>query len=389
MDEKHYNGLEKIVETLSREKVTPFKEILETVYNLVMKVEQAQFLGASHYQRTGTHRRGYANGYKPKRLATPAGVLDLSVPKTANHGDTPFYPSVIERGQRSCENLQMAVAECYFRGVSTRNVGAIFAHFDIKNISSDQVSEATKKLGADFETWRTRALGEYPYLILDARYEKVRQNGKVNSVAVLSAIGIDREGKRRILGLAVVPSEAEIHWKEFLESLVDRGLWGGGEYIVSDDHAGLNAARKAVFANAKWQRCQFHLTQNARKQAPNKEIKECIAKDLGTVYTAENFEHANIALKKIVDKYSNTAPKLACWLESNVPEALTVFSLPKNHWVKMRTSNMIERAVNQKLKQRTRNVRVFTNDESVVRFVTGLIIRIENEWIEKNENYFY
>ena len=253
-------------------------------------------------------------------------------------------------------------------------------------MSADQVSEATKKLDAEFEAWRNRQLQEFPYLVLDARYEKLRQNGKVSSVAVLTAVGIDRKGNRRILGLSVAPSEAEIHWKEFLESLVDRGLCGI-EYIVSDDHSGLNAARKAVFPDAKWQRCQFHLTQNAKKQAPNLEVKKSIAKDLRKVYDAENLEHAEKALKDIVAKYATTAPKLARWLENNVPEAFTVFSLPKAHWKKMRTSNLIERAVNQQIKQRTRKIRVFPNEDSIVRIVTGIIIRIENAWIAKNCTY--
>lgn len=386
MDEQHYSRLKEIVETMSREKMMPGKELIEIVFNLVMKTEQAEFLKARHYERAGS-RRGYANGYKPKRLATPSGVLDLSVPKTANHGDTPFYPSAIKRGQRCSENLQRAVAECFFQGVSTRGMGSIFVYFGIDSLSPDQVSEATKKLDAEFEAWRNRELREYPYLIIDARYEKLRQDGKVRSVAVLTAIGIDRKGNRRILGLSMAPSEAEIHWKEFLESLVDRGLCGV-EYIVSDDHSGLNAARRAVFADAKWQRCQFHLTQNAKKQAPSKEIRKSIAQDLRTVYNAENLEQAKKALKKIVDKYATTAPKLALWLEHNVPEALTVFSLPKNHRRKMRTSNLIERAVNQQIKQRTRKIRVFPNEDSLVRIVTGIIIRIENAWIEKNCNHF-
>ena len=385
MVKEHYNSLKQIVETITGEKTTPVKELLEIVFNHVMKVERAEFLKAGHYERAGTRRLGYANGYKSKRLVTPSGTLDLSVPKTAKH-DTPFYPSTIKRGQRCCDAIEKAVAECYFQGVSTRGVREIFRHFGIESISADQVTAATKKLDAEFEAWRNRTLGEYPYLLIDARYEKLRQNGEVNSVAVLTAVGVDRKGNRRILGLSVAQSEAEIHWEEFLKSLVKRGL-DGVEYIVSDDHSGLNAARKKVFADAKWQRCQFHLTQNAKNKAPNKKIKKEIAKDLRTVYGADNLEQAIKALNDIVDKYAEIAPELACWLENNVPEAFTVFSLPKKHWVQMRTSNMIERAVNQQIKQRTRKVRVFTNEESIVRLVTGLLIRIENKWIAENGTY--
>ena len=252
--------------------------------------------------------------------------------------------------------------------------------------SADQVSAATKKLDAEFEPWRNRTLGKYPYLLIDARYAKLRQNGEVNGVAVLTAIGVDRKGNRRILGLSVAQSEAEIDWKEFLKSLVKRGL-GGVEYIVSDDHSRLNAGRKAVFADAKRQRCQFHLTQNAKNKAPNKKNKKAIAKDLRTVYGADNLEQAKKALNHIVDKHAEITPELACWLENNVPEAITVFSLSKKHWVNMRTSNMIEGTVNQQIKQKTRKVRVFPNEESIVRLLTSLLIRIENKWIAENGTY--
>ena len=148
---EHYNSLKQIVETITREKTAPVKELLEIVFNHVMKLERAEFLQAGHYERAGTRRLGYANGYKTKRLATPSGVLDLLVPKTAKHGDTPFYPTTIKRGQRCCDAIAMAVAECYIQGVSTRGVREIFRHFGIESISADQVSAATKKLDAEFE----------------------------------------------------------------------------------------------------------------------------------------------------------------------------------------------------------------------------------------------
>ena len=385
MVEMHYNQLKEFAEIVFPSFNSPPKELVEKFFNFTSKLERSLHLKAGPYERAGERRRGYANGYKPKRLITPAGELNLLVPKTSKH-DTPFYPSTIERGKRSCEAIQKAIAECYFQGVSTRKVAEIFKHFGIESLSPDQVTAATKELDEEIEAWRNRELGKFPYLIIDARYEKLRQNGKVNSVALLIAIGIDQKGNRHILGESVAPSEAKIHWKEFLVSLTDRGLCDV-EYIVSDDHAGLNAARREVFPDATWQRCQFHLTQNAKKQAPNKEIKKSIAADLRTVYNAENLEQANNALNDLVDKYSVIAPLLALWLKDNVPEALAVFSLPKKHWVKMRTSNLIERAVNQQIKQRTRNVRSFPNEESLVRLVTGLIFRIDKKWSAENSSY--
>ena len=297
------------------------------------------------------HRGGengsYTNSYKPNGESRPSGTLNGLVSSEPSPSDTPLYLSTFNGGQRSSEALLNA-AECYFEGVSTRDIGKISDLFGSVSMLSTQVSNTSEKLDEGFEAWRNCKLGEFLYLILDARYEKQRQNGKVVSVMVLSAIGVDREGQRRAIGLTFAQSEAQIHWREFLESLVERGLCGV-KFIVSDDHVGLNAARREVFPNATWQGCHFHLTQNAKKHAPNKAIRNEIAKELRKINDAENLEQANNALNDLVDKYSKIAPILALWLKINVPEALSVFSLPKEHQVSMRTSNLIERAINQQI----------------------------------------
>ena len=239
-----------------------------------MRIERERFLGAGHYERT-PERHGYANGTRPKKIDTPAGTVTLEVPKTAGH-DEPFYPSALERGRRSCRAVMLAVAEMYIKGVSTRDAEAVMSKFGLESLSSSQVSRAAKLLDEELEAWRNRPLGEIRYLLLDARYEKVREAGVVRDAAVLSAIGIGPDQRRRVLGVSArtcAISEAEVHWRVFLESLVARGMRGVA-YIVSDDHPGLGAARKAVLGGASWQRCQFHLAQNAIHHAPNLAIRK-------------------------------------------------------------------------------------------------------------------
>ena len=246
--------------------VVPFYAAVDTtvfagLFNLAMRIERERFLGAGHYERT-PERRGYANGTRPKKIDTPAGTVRLEVPKTAGH-EAPFYPQALERGRRSCRAVMLAVAEMYIKGVSTRDAEAVMREFGLESLSSSQVSRAAKLLDGELDAWRNRPLGEIRYLLLDARYEKVREGGVVRDAAVLSVIGIGPDQRRRVLGVSCALSEAEVHWRAFLETLVARGMRGVA-YIVSDDHPGLGAARKAVLGGAVRQRCQYHLAQNAR-----------------------------------------------------------------------------------------------------------------------------
>ena len=218
-------------------------------------------MNAAPYQRT-SERNGYANGYKPKRIDTPAGTITVRVPKTSGHVGESFYPQSLEVGQRSSRALMMAAAEMYISGVSTRQVEKVMQEFGIESLSSTQVSRATKQLDEELEAWRNRPIGVMKYLILDARYEKAHQDGVVRDAAVLTAIGIGEDEWRHVLGVSVKLSEAEVHWRDFLQNLKNRGPCGT-EFIVADDHAGLKVARRAVFGGLKCQRCQFHLAQNA------------------------------------------------------------------------------------------------------------------------------
>ena len=290
MDLRHDTTIHAIMEYLIANGATGMARVFGQLFELAMQIEREQHLKAAHYERT-PERLGYANGYKPKQIDTPAGTVTLQVPRTAGHGDAPFYPRSLERGQRSSRAVMPTVAEMYIKGVSTRQAEGVMREFGIESLSSTRVSRATKLLDGELAAWRNRPLDPIKYLILDARCEKARHDGVVRDVAVLSAIGVGLDERRHVPGLSVALSEAEVHWRAFLESLQARGL-RGTTFIVSDDHAGLKAARRAVPGAATWQRCQFHLARNAVQHGPNNDIGKRIGKQLGAVWNAASLQAA-------------------------------------------------------------------------------------------------
>ncbi len=347
---------------------------MELLINECMKIERQQALGVGPYQR-GNARHGQANGFKPRRLKTRVGQLQLAVPQVRG---AKFYPSVLERGSRSEKALRLALAEMYVQGVSTSKVTKITEELCGCEISSSDVSRATALLDEDLAKWRNRPLGQVKYLILDARYEKIREGGRIVDCSVLLAIGVDAEGRRSVLGVSVSLSEAEVHWREFFKSLVERGLCGM-ELITSDAHAGLKEARKACFPGVPWQRCQFHLMRNAMAHVPREEMKGEVIEDLQSVLDSAHEHTAGEQLGRVVRKYQKTAQKLAAWMEENVPESFAVFRLPPSHRVRLRTTNMLER-VNKELKRRTRVATLFPNDASLLRLVTAVLMELSEEW---------
>jgi len=273
----------------------------------------------------------------------------------------------------------------YVQGVSTRRVKRIVEEMCGMQVSSTQVSRAASQLDELLEAWRTRKLGSYRYIVLDARYEKVRQGGQVLDAAVLIACGVKAEGHRDVLGCSISLSEAEIHWREFLSSLKDRGVHGI-ELITSDAHEGLAAARKAVFPSIPWQRCQFHLQQNAGQYVPSQSMRQPVAADIRSIFQAPDREEAQRLLEKFIEKYTEKMPKLVQWAEENLPEGFTVFSLPATHRRRMRTTNLLER-VNQEIRRRTRVVRLFPNEASCLRLVTALVMEISDDWQTADKRY--
>jgi transposase-like protein len=282
----------------------------------------------------------------------------------------------------------MTAAEMYIQGVSTRKVETVLRKLDENlQISPTQVSKATALLEEQLETWRNRPLGDlaHPYLLLDARYEKVRVDGTVIDCAVLVAYGVEETGRRSILGTSIALSEAQTHWRDFLASLQERGL-RGVQFIVSDDHHGLRTACRARFANTPWQRCQFHLQQNALQHVPKVAMRKTVAAELRNIFDSPTLALAEALLKSMVTKYTKTAPKLASWLEANVPECFAVYALPPEHRKRMRTSNGAER-VNHEIKRRTRVARVFPNIKSLLRLVSAILNDINDQWETSRNDY--
>jgi transposase-like protein len=360
-------------------------EVFRRLLNLAMRVEREQYLGASEYERTAS-RRGFGNGFKTKSLDTPAGTITIDVPKTRQHEGEPFFPQALERGTRSNRAVMACIAEMYVKGVSTRDVQNVLAELGLKNVSSTQVSRANALLDEELTAWRQRSLSEVRYLVVDARYEKVRQGGVVVDTAVLTAVGILPDGKRHVLGTSVALSEAEVHWRAFFESLVDRGM-KGVRLIVSDDHSGLKAARKAVLPGVPWQRCQFHLAKNSIDHSPTVAIRQRIGDELRTIWNATKRSDAQQHLKQLVDEYRKPAPDLASWLENNVIEGLTVLAMPEAHRRKIRTTNGIERPIQQELKRRTRKIRIFPNTDSLLRLVSAILVEVDEKWSTEEKRY--
>lgn len=349
-------------------------ELIRIVINTAMQVERQKYLGVDPFERS-PERRGHANGYKPKTVQTRMGEVTFDVPQVREGG---FYPEALEKGLRSERALRLTLAEMYVQGVSTRKVAAITEQLCGTEVSSSQVSRATAQLDGVLESWRKRPLGEIVYLFLDARYEKVRQDGQIRDAAILIASGVAPDGHRRVLGVSVSLSEQEVHWRTFLQSLVARGLCGV-QLITSDNHAGLKAARQAVFGGIPWQRCQFHLQQNASAYVPRREMLTEVANDIRTIFNAPDRPTAEAYLAKTVQKYAKTASRLADWLEKNIPEGLTVFAFPAEHRRKIRTTNGLER-VNKKVHRRTQVVSIFPNESACLRLISAVLMEIDEEW---------
>ncbi len=365
---------EELLDTIADGGLAALPEAFRLLLNAAMLLERQKFIGAGPYERS-PERQAHANGFKPKTLQTRIGAIPVAVPQVREGG---FYPQSLDKGTRSERALKLALAEMYVQGVSTRKVAAITEQLCGFEVSSTQVSSAAAELDAVLAAWRTRPLGEYPYVSLDARYEKVRQDGQVRDAAVLIASGVDATGKRAVLGVSVALSEQELHWRTFLQSLVERGL-RGVQLITSDAHAGLKAARLAVFGGVPWQRCQFHLQQNAQAYVPKQELKREVAVAIRAVFNAASLHEAKRLLGETVQRYRSIAPKLATWMEENVPEGLMVFAFPEAHRRLLRTTNGLER-LNQEVRRRTRVARLFPNEGSCLRLVTAVVMEISEEW---------
>jgi transposase-like protein len=380
MDEHHTTSItqDDLINLLLQDGLSEgIPKIAERLMNAAMLLERAMHIGAGPYERVEA-RNGHANGFKPRTFHTSMGSLNLTTPQVRG-SDIPFRTSLLEKGSRSDRALKAAIASMYLQGVSTRRVTAVMGELCGFEVSSTQVSKLTAELDGEFEKWRTRLLPDISHLFVDATYHKVRIEGNVRDCATLIAIGIRRDnGKRTVLGVSCALSEAEVHWRDFLTSLKERGI-GIPDSVTSDAHVGLRAALRATFNSTPWLRCQFHLQQNAQAYVPTKDLKQKVADDIRRIFNAEDRAHAEVKLAEFVKTYEKSASKLATWAEQNIPEGLTVFSFPEASRQRLRTSNMCE-TLNSQIKRRTRVVGLFPNESSLLRLVTGILIEISEEW---------
>lgn len=353
-------------------------ELFRLAMNEAMKLERENFLNAGAYERS-KNRLDYANGFKPRTPDMRSGRVTFAIPQTRNGG---FHPQALRKGLRSERALTIAMAEMYVQGVSTRKVKNVLEKMCGLEVSSTQVSDAAKTLDEEIGLFKERPLGCFPVLYVDAEYQRVRTNGSVVDTAVLQAVGIDAAGKREVIGMSVSTSEAEVHWRTFFTSLVNRGLHGV-RLIVSDDHPGMKAARVGVFPAIPWQRCYFHLCQNAQSYARKLEERKEISRTMRDIFSRCGKDDALRALRGAVQYWNDTKKhsRFAEWLEDNAEESMTYFDFDEGWWRRIRTSNRIER-LNKEIKKRTKVVGVFPNPESCERLIGSLLMEQHDEWME-------
>jgi putative transposase len=352
------------------------RAMVRAIVEATLEAEMTSALGAEKGERTEA-RLGYRSGYYTRALITRVGALELRVPQDR---DGRFSTRLFERYQRSEKALVAALAEMYVQGVSTRKVKAITEELCGHAFSASAISDINKTMDAELAAFFGQSLKKpFPYLILDARYERVREGGVIMSRAVLVAIGIDWEGRRNVLGVELANRESGTSWKDFLVGLKERGL-DGVEFVVSDDHEGLKRAIREVLPAAAWQRCYVHFLRNALDHLPRKADDDCL-QELRWLYDRRELAEVRQDLARWLAKWQAKYPKLCDWVEENIEETLTYYRLPQQHHKHMKSTNMLER-LNQELKRRTHVVRIFPNVASCLRLVRALAVETHENWLE-------
>ena len=350
--------------------------VVQEAVQAMLEVEMEECLQAGKHERTA-ERLGYRSGYYRRRLITRVGTLVLRVPQDrAGH----FSTQVFEQYQRSEKALVAALAQMYVQGVSTRKVAAITEELCGHEFSASSISTITARLDERLREFSQRRLEpEFPYLVVDARYERVREGGVIVSRAILVALGIDWEGRRQVLAVEYANRESQSSWRDFLVQLTERGLHGV-QFVVSDDHPGLKAALREVLPGAWWQRCYVHFLRNALDYLPRKADDDCL-QELRWMYERRNVEEARRDLKQWLEKWGGKYPKLCGWVETNIEETWTFYRLPVAHHKHLKSTNLLER-FNQEIKRRTLVVRIFPDEASCLRLVRAVAAEQHEEWME-------
>ena len=352
------------------------KGLIKEALQEFLEAEMDEAAGAAKGERTES-RLAYRSGYYQRTLITRVGKVELRIPQDRQGR---FRTEIFERYQRSEKALVAALAQMYVQGVSTRKVKEVTEELCGHSFSASSISRATQQLDAELAKFAERTLEEdYPYLVLDARYEKVREDGVIRARAVLIAIGINWDGRRCVLAVELANRESETSWKELLTGLKGRGL-RGVEFVVSDHHAGLKKAVQGILPEAIWQRCYVHFIANARGYLPRKGDYDCLT-ELRWLYHRRNVEEARNDLAAWLRKWQEKYPKLCDWVENNIEETLNFYQLPEEHHKHMRSTNMLER-INEEIKRRSYVVRIFPDSVSCLRLVRALAVEIHEDWIE-------
>ena len=352
-------------------------EIVERVLQELLEAEMTQHIGAAPHEHTNT-RMGHRNGHKPRTLRTRVGTLNLLVPQDR---EGTFSTRLFGRYQRNEKALVLALMEMYVEGVSTRKVKEVTEELCGTSFSKSLVSSLAGSLDSELQAWRMRRLEvetSYPYLFVDARYEKARVNGRVVSQGVLIVSGVRDDGFREILALEVADTESEATYHGLFRSLKARGL-RGVELVVSDDHQGLRVAVERHFQGASWQRCQVHYARNLLGMVGHARRKE-LAEGLRGVFAAPSREVALRLASELAAKWRGSHPRVAEHLEEQIEECLSCLAFPESHRRRIRTTNGLER-LNQEIKRRTRVVRIFPNREACLGLVTALAVEQSEEWL--------
>ena len=341
-----------------------------------LEAEMTERIGAEKGERTEA-RLSYRSGYYSRSLITRVGTLELRVPQDR---DGRFSTELFQRYQRSEKALVGTLAEMYVQGVSTRKVKAVTEALCGHSFSASAISSINKSLDEALRAFAERRLSEaYPYLILDARYEKVREARVIVSQAVLIAVAVDGEGRRQVLGVDLANRESRTSWRDFLRGLKERGLFGV-EFVVSDDHEGLRQAIREMLPGAHWQRCYVHFLRNALDHLSRKRADDC-RQELRWIYDRRELAEVRRDIAAWLAKWHDKHSKLCDWVEENIEETLTYYRLPQQHHKHMKSTNMLER-LNQELKRRTHVVRIFPNVESCLRLVRALAVETHENWLE-------
>ena len=358
-------------------------QIVRTAVEAALEEQVAGHLGAAPYERT-QGRLGHRNGYKGRTMRTAVGQIEFQVPQVREGG---FHPTVFERFQRSDKALVAAMQEMVVRGVSTRQVGSVLEAMAGFEVSAATVSRAMTELDEQIRAFRERSLSqcEWPYLIIDARYEKMRNKaGTVVKQAVLVVAGISDEGRREILAYAIGDSESQTNWGEVFADLKRRGL-AGVQLVVSDAHKGIQAALGKHFQGVPWQRCRVHLMREMLNKVSWRDHKE-LAMDLRAIFVSQDGQRCLAVAQEVAEKWQKRAPKMSQALLLGIEDCLTVQSWPSELRRRLHSTNMLERLM-RTLKERTRKVQVFPNEASCERLVGALLMEIQEQWQTEDRRY--